>query len=154
MQVLLRAEFGDAIPGKLPLQRTAKPLAILEARASPVGIAIRRIGQIDQSQGPGESAEAFDLNLQPPAPFAANPADTTDQILRLVPAFDGHDAAARGQRKRRGCDGQRIVAGFKKHRLAAGMKESFDRGMRVQGARFRVRGVQCLGSGLKRKKSH
>jgi hypothetical protein len=34
------------------------------------------------------------------------------------------------------------------------MKESFDRGMRVQGARFRVRGVQCLGSGLKRKKSH
>src|SRR3984957_18864842 len=48
LQVLLRAELGDTVSGKLPLQGAAKPFPILEPRAAPVGIAIRGIGEVEQ----------------------------------------------------------------------------------------------------------
>ena len=120
LQVLLRAELGDSVSGELALEGAAKPLAIFQPRTAPVGIAIRRIGQIEQRQGSGQGAEALNFDLQAAAPFAADAADAADEIFGVVPAFDGHDTAARGQGKVGGDDGERVVARFEENGLAGG----------------------------------
>lgn len=142
LQILLGAQFGDAVSGELPLQGATKPLAIFEPGAAPVRVAIRRIGKVEQRQGAGECAEALNLNLQPSATFAADAADSSYKILGIAPTFDGHDGAARGQRKRRGSDGQRIVARIEQHRLLAGLEESLNGGVGRERIGLGAGGVQ------------
>src|SRR5580658_5548166 len=80
LQVLLSAQFGEPVSGELPLQGAAKPLAILQPRAAPVGIPIRRIGQIEQRQSACQFAEPVNLDLQPSTAFATNAAYSSDKI--------------------------------------------------------------------------
>ena len=120
LQVLLRAQFSDAVAGKLPLQRAAKTFAILEAGASAVGIAVGRIGKVDEGQRAGEGAETFNLDFKTAAAFAADTTDSSDKIFGFVPALNGDEIAADGQGKVRRDDRERVVAGLEKNGLSGG----------------------------------
>jgi hypothetical protein len=142
LKILLRAQLRDAVSGELALQGAAKTLAIFEPRSTAIGIAIRRISQVEQGQSSGERAETLNFNLQPPAAFTTNTANPSHQISSVVPALDGHDTPAGCQGEIRRGYGERIVSRFEEHGLAAGLKEPLNRGVGGVGVGFGAGGVQ------------